>query len=109
MIDPKQLSKLIRDRKKAQANDPTKVATQMNASGVMDELEKTRIEDRVGFRSMNTAKAPKPAEMSDAEYETLGTHGAKQVANAKTDAADENAMLKSNRAERLKAYLNKLF
>jgi hypothetical protein len=69
MIDPKELSKKIRSRKKKMQDSPDEVAQQKNASDAADDLQTARVKSAVGFESMPPEKkGPQPSEMTDDEF-----------------------------------------
>ena len=69
MIDPKELSKKIRSRKKKMQDSPDEVAQQKNASDAADELQTARVKSAVGFESMPPEKkGPQPTELTDEEF-----------------------------------------
>jgi hypothetical protein len=68
MVNPKELSRLIRERKKRMATAPEQ-AKQMNASDAADAEETARVKSKVGFK---TDDSPKPTGLSDAQEGTMG-------------------------------------
>jgi hypothetical protein len=67
-LDPKHLSKLIRERKK-KAEKPKDDVDQMDPSEVDQTVQDARVEDSVGFEHEDS---PEPKEMSEEEFTEMG-------------------------------------
>ena len=111
MIDPKTLSKLIRDRKK-KMRTPEAEAKQMNASDDYDATQEARVKARVGFEALPPEKrGPQPTEMSDEEYTTMGSKGSTVDLQAEQRSEEKDmkeGTLKPTRKQRLRKYIASL-